>query len=128
MRNYIKFPVFLVTFQSRNYKQRLKGFYWKSLKIHKAYIKEKIDPSNNTFSKLLSKKIHFQNYCQKKFFSRYFFKIALLENTLSNKVILSKKYFQSYSLKKIRFKKNYSFKKYIFKFTFSKVLSQKTLT
>ena len=56
----IYFPNFKTPFQSRNYKQMLKGFYLKSLKSYKACIKEKII-FHKTLSKMLPQKIHFQN-------------------------------------------------------------------
>ena len=107
----LKFQVLLVSsrpfFQSRNYKPRLKGFYWKILKIYIACIKgkniihqnlskliwQKIHCSiKNTFSKLLFHKIYSQNHFLKNTISKYDFEI----------------HFQSYSLKKFIFKTTFS--------------------
>ena len=120
MRNYIRLPVFLVTFDKRNHKQRLKGFNWKSLKIYKECIKKlffirlfqnwslKKYVFKFALLKLLPHKYILKKYILKNTFSKlfskkYFFKITLLGNTFSKLPSQKKICFQNYSFKKIHF-------------------------
>lgn len=135
MRNYIKLPIFLVTFlilknsfSDKVLQQRLNGFHWKRLKSYKGCIKEK-NIIHYCLSKLISQKMYFQNcHFQKHisisaFLKKNFLKISLSKKNTRFQSFFIKTYIFRFRLYINTFSKllfqNFSFQKYLYKVTYS---------
>ena len=97
-------------FQKYHFLNQLSALFYLSFFAQK--ICSKVDPSKNTFSKLLSQRIHFQNY----FLKNYIFKNKFLSlKKKKKKKKIQKMHFQSCFLTK--------YEKYIFKNIFSECIN-----